>query len=62
MDLADKRVGVIGTGATGVQLSTEIAKEVAHLTVFQRTANFCAPLRNGPIDDEAQREIKASYP
>lgn len=62
MDLAGKRVGVIGTGATGVQLITEIAKEVAHLTVFQRTANYCAPLRNGPIDPETQREIKASYP
>ena len=62
MDLAGKRVGVIGTGATGVQLITEIAKEVSHLTVFQRTANFCAPLRNGPIDDEFQREIKANYP
>ena len=61
MDLAGKRVGVIGTGATGVQLITEIAKEVSHLTVFQRTANFCAPLRNGPIDDDFQREIKASY-
>ena len=62
MDLAGKRVGVIGTGATGVQLITEIAKEVGHLTVFQRTANFCAPLRNGPIDDETQKQIKASYP
>ena len=62
MDLAGKRVGVIGTGATGVQLITEIAKEVSHLTVFQRTANFCAPLRNGPIDPDWQREIKASYP
>ena len=62
MDLAGKRVGVIGTGATGVQLITEIAKEVAHLTVFQRTANFCAPLRNSPIDAQTQREIKASYP
>jgi cation diffusion facilitator CzcD-associated flavoprotein CzcO len=62
MDLAGKRVGVIGTGATGVQLITEIAKEVGHLTVFQRTANYCAPLRNGPIDPETQRQIKASYP
>ena len=62
MDLAGKRVGVIGTGATGVQLITEIAKEVSHLTVFQRTANFCAPLRNGLIDDESQCEIKANYP
>ena len=62
MDLAGKRVGVIGTGATGVQLITEIAKEVGHLTVFQRTANYCAPLRNAPIDPETQREIKANYP
>jgi cation diffusion facilitator CzcD-associated flavoprotein CzcO len=62
IDLAGKRVGVIGTGASGVQLITEIAKEVSHLTVFQRTANYCAPLRNGPIDDETQKQIKASYP
>ena len=62
MDLAGKRVGVIGTGATAVQLIPMIAPEVAHLTVFQRTANYCAPLRNGPIDDEAQKEIKANYP
>jgi len=62
MDLAGKRVGVIGTGATGVQLITEIAKEVGHLTVFQRTANYCAPLRNRLIDDNMQRQIKASYP
>lgn len=57
-----KRVGVIGTGATAVQLITEIAKEVGHLTVFQRTANYCAPLRNVPIDPETQKQIKASYP
>ena len=62
MDLAGKRVGVIGTGATAVQLIPEIAKEVAYLTVFQRTANYCTPLRNSPIDPEWQREIKASYP
>src|SRR6266571_2466238 len=62
LDLAGKRVGVIGTGATAVQLIPEIAKDVAHLTVFQRTANYCVPLRNGPIDPETQRQIKASYP
>ena len=62
MDLAGKRVGVIGTGATAVQLITEIAKEVGHLTVFQRTANYCAPLRNRPITDEEHREIRANYP
>ena len=62
MDLAGKRVGVIGTGATAVQLITEIAREVGHLTVFQRTANYCAPLRNRPITDDEQAEIKANYP
>ena len=61
MDLAGKRVGVIGTGATAVQLITEIAKEVGHLTVFQRTANYCAPLRNREIDDDEQQIIKASF-
>jgi len=56
-----KRVGVIGTGATGVQAITEIAKTAGHLTVFQRTPNWCAPLRNGPIDAETQRRIHATY-
>ena len=62
MDLAGKRVGVVGTGATAVQLITEIAKEVGHLTVFQRTANYCAPLRNRIIDDDEQQIIKANFP
>ena len=62
MDLAGKRVGVVGTGATGIQLIPEIAGEVAHLTVFQRTPNYTAPLRNSEIDPETQRQIKADYP
>ena len=61
-NFAGKRVGVIGTGATGVQLITEVAKEVGHLTVFQRTPNYCAPLRNGTIDADEQKQIKANYP
>jgi cation diffusion facilitator CzcD-associated flavoprotein CzcO len=61
VDLKGKRVAVIGTGATGVQLIPEIAGEVGHLTVFQRTPNYTAPLRNAPIDPETQRRIKASY-
>src|SRR5215510_3193499 len=59
---AGKRVAVIGTGATGVQAITEIAKTVGHLTVFQRTPNWCAPLHNSRIDAETQARIKASYP
>ena len=62
IDLAGKRGGVIGTGASGVQLITEIAKEVGHLTVFQRPPNFCAPLRNSTIDPETQKQIKSNYP
>ncbi len=56
-----KRVGVIGTGATGVQVIQEVAKTAKHLTVFQRTANYCAPLMNSPIDAETQQQIKAGY-
>jgi len=59
--LAGKRVAVIGTGATGVQTIQTIAAEVGHLTVFQRTPNWCAPLHNGKIDAETQRKIKAGY-
>ncbi len=58
VSFAGKRVGVIGTGATGVQAITEIAKTAGHLTVFQRSPNWCAPLRNGPIDAEAQAHIQ----
>ena len=57
-----KRVAVIGTGATGVQTITEVAKTALHLSVFQRTPNWCAPLHNAAIDTEAQTRIKASYP
>jgi Predicted flavoprotein involved in K+ transport len=61
VSFAGKRVGVIGTGATAVQAITEIAKTVGHLTVFQRTPNWCAPLHNRPITPEEQARIKASY-
>ena len=55
-------MGVIGTGATGVQVIQEIAKTVGVLTVFQLQPNFCAPLHNSPIDAKTQVEIHASYP
>jgi len=62
VDFAGKRVAVIGTGATGVQTIQTIAAEVGHLTVFQRTPNWCAPLHNGKIDADTQSKIKAAYP
>ncbi len=60
VDLRGKRVGIIGTGATAVQVITEIAKTVGYLTVFQKEPNFCVPLRNKPIDAETQKELKAN--
>ena len=57
-----KRVAVIGTGATGVQTIQEVAKTAGHLTVFQRTPNWCAPLHNSKIDPETMAKIKAGYP
>nr|WP_165445589.1 NAD(P)/FAD-dependent oxidoreductase [Bradyrhizobium uaiense] len=62
VDFTGKRVAVIGTGATGIQTIQTIAGEVGHLTVFQRTANWAAPLHNGRIDAETQGRIKAGYP
>jgi len=61
VDFAGKRVAVIGTGATAVQLIPEIAKEVGHLTVFQRTPNYCAPCRNSFVTPETQRQWKSNY-
>jgi cation diffusion facilitator CzcD-associated flavoprotein CzcO len=61
VDLSNKRVGVIGSGATAVQLITEVAKNVGQLTVFQRTANYCIPLNNRPIAPHEQAALKARY-
>jgi cation diffusion facilitator CzcD-associated flavoprotein CzcO len=61
VDVAGKRVGIIGTGATAVQTIQEIAKSVGHLTVFQRTPNWCAPLHNGEISKQEMREIRSRY-
>lgn len=56
-----KRVAVIGTGATGIQTIQEVAKTVGHLTVFQRTPNWSAPLHNSKIDKATMEGIKARY-
>ncbi len=61
MDLAGKRVAVIGTGATAIQLIPEVAKQAAHLTVFQRRANWAAPLNNAPISDAEMAAIRERY-
>jgi cyclohexanone monooxygenase len=56
VDLAGTRVGLIGTGSSGVQTTPELAAVARHLYVFQRTPTFTWPSRNGPLDPEVQRE------
>jgi cation diffusion facilitator CzcD-associated flavoprotein CzcO len=61
VDFAGKRVAVVGTGSSGVQLIPAIAGEVASLTVYQRTANWCTPLNNSPITPEQQAQLRANF-
>ncbi len=61
VDFAGKEVAVIGTGSSGVQLIPVIAGEVASLTVFQRTANWCTPLNNAPIAPEEQAQLRDNF-
>ncbi len=62
VDFSGQRVGVIGTGASGVQTIPKVAKHAAHLTVFQRTANFAIPARNTPMPKAHEADIKSRYP
>jgi cyclohexanone monooxygenase len=61
VDFAGKRVGLIGTGSSGVQAIPMIAREAADLTVFQRTATYAVPAHNAPLDPEYQHDVKARY-
>ena len=61
VDFTGKRVAVVGTGATAVQAIPEIAQQAKQLTVFQRTANYCVPARNGKVDPDLIKARKADY-
>ncbi|MCX4815245.1 NAD(P)/FAD-dependent oxidoreductase [Streptomyces sp. NBC_01239] len=61
VDFRGKRVAVVGTGSSGVQVIPAIADEVASLTVYQRTPNWCTPLGNEPITEEQQAELTAGF-
>ena len=61
IDLTGLRVAIIGTGATAIQIIPEVAKQAAHLTVFQRRPNWAAPLNNAPISDEEMADIRRRY-
>jgi cyclohexanone monooxygenase len=62
VDFSGLRIGVIGTGSSGVQMIPLIAQQAKQLFVFQRTANFSLPARNGPIDPEIEASHKSDYP
>jgi len=57
-DLSHSRVGVIGTGSSGVQVVTALADEAGHLTVFQRTASYVFPSHNRPMDPGMQQRAR----
>lgn len=61
VDFTGKRVGIIGTGSSGIQAISEIAKTAGHLTVFQRTPNYATPIVNGPADPDEVGAVKADY-
>jgi cyclohexanone monooxygenase len=56
-----KRVAIIGTGSSGMQMTPIIAAQAKHLTVFQRTPNYSIPAANAPVSDEEDRLVKANY-
>jgi cation diffusion facilitator CzcD-associated flavoprotein CzcO len=58
---AGKRVGIIGTGSSGMQMTPVIAQKADHLVVFQRTANYSIPAANAPVTEEEDRAVKAAY-
>jgi cyclohexanone monooxygenase len=62
VDFTGLRVGVIGTGSSGVQSIPHIASQARQLTVFQRTANFSLPAQNGPMDPVKEAKHKSEYP
>ena len=62
VDFAGKRVGLIGTGSTGVQIAPVVAAQAGHLFVFQRTPSFTLPMRNRPLEADYVAQIKEHYP
>jgi cyclohexanone monooxygenase len=62
VDFSGLRVGVIGTGSSGIQSVPVIAEQASHLTVFQRTANFSIPARNAGLTAEEREQFRQNYP
>jgi cation diffusion facilitator CzcD-associated flavoprotein CzcO len=61
VDFGGKRVGLVGTGSTGIQATPVIAESAAHLTVFQRTANYSVPAQNAPLTPEFRHYLRENF-
>jgi cation diffusion facilitator CzcD-associated flavoprotein CzcO len=61
LDFAGQRVGIIGTGASGIQVAQEAAHEGRQLTIFQRTPNLCLPMRQHQLDASANQRLHETY-
>jgi cyclohexanone monooxygenase len=61
VDLTGKRVGIIGTGSSGVQAIPELAKQAGHLTVFQRTPVYTVAADPSPMRDAVQQQFRDKY-
>ena len=62
VDYAGKRVGIIGTGSTGIQIVQEVGRAAGELFVFQRTPSWTLPMRNHDLEADYIAEMKAHYP
>lgn len=62
VDLAGRRVAVVGTGASGVQVVQEAARQAEHVTVFQRTPILALPMRQRRLTEAEQDRAKTEYP
>ena len=61
VDFSGKRVGIVGTGSTGIQAIPVVAAQAKHLTVFQRTPNYTSPARNRPLAPDEQSVLFARH-
>jgi cyclohexanone monooxygenase len=61
VDFSNKRVGVIGTGSSGIQVIQALAGKCKHLSVFQRTAAYVVPAKNHPLTPEMRKRVRATY-
>ena len=61
VDVAGRRVAIVGSGATAVQVLPIVAKTAGHVTLLQRTPNYVIPARNRPLEEDEREALKSGY-